>query len=41
MPPSGLATLALFEGIEDPLPAREGAIALPLGPGLGVEPGSS
>jgi L-alanine-DL-glutamate epimerase-like enolase superfamily enzyme len=39
MPPSGLATLALFEGIEDPLPAREGAIAVPLGPGLGVEPG--
>jgi L-alanine-DL-glutamate epimerase-like enolase superfamily enzyme len=39
MPPSGLATLELFEGIENPLPAREGAIALPLAPGLGVEPG--
>jgi len=39
MPPSGLATLSLFEGIEDPLPAHDGAIALPSGPGLGVEPG--
>jgi L-Ala-D/L-Glu epimerase len=39
MPHCGLATLELFEGIENPLPAREGAIALPPGPGLGVEPG--
>jgi L-alanine-DL-glutamate epimerase-like enolase superfamily enzyme len=28
----------MFEGLEDPLPAREGAIALPQKPGLGVEP---
>jgi L-alanine-DL-glutamate epimerase-like enolase superfamily enzyme len=34
----GLATLALFEGLEDPLPVRSGKIAVPLGPGLGVEP---
>jgi len=38
MPPCGLATLGLFAGLEDPLPAREGAIALPSGPGLGVAP---
>jgi L-Ala-D/L-Glu epimerase len=36
----GLATLALFEGLEDPLPARDGAIALPSGPGLGLEAGA-
>jgi L-alanine-DL-glutamate epimerase-like enolase superfamily enzyme len=34
----GLATLALFEGLADPLPVRSGRIAVPLGPGLGVEP---
>jgi len=34
----GLATLALFEGLADPLPVRSGRITLPLGPGLGVEP---
>jgi L-alanine-DL-glutamate epimerase-like enolase superfamily enzyme len=34
----GLATLALFDGLADPLPARFGRIALPPGPGLGVEP---
>jgi L-alanine-DL-glutamate epimerase-like enolase superfamily enzyme len=39
MPHCGLATLELFQGIENPLPAREGAIALPSAPGLGVEPG--
>jgi len=33
----GLATLALFEDLEDPLPPRDGAIALPTGPGLGIE----
>ncbi|MGO9751194.1 MAG: mandelate racemase/muconate lactonizing enzyme family protein [Solirubrobacteraceae bacterium] len=33
--PCGLATLALFEGREDPLAPRDGAIALPAGPGLG------
>jgi L-alanine-DL-glutamate epimerase-like enolase superfamily enzyme len=35
--PCGLATLSLFEELDDPLPAREGRIALPAGPGLGVE----
>jgi L-alanine-DL-glutamate epimerase-like enolase superfamily enzyme len=35
--PCGLATLALFEELDDPLPARGGRIALPAGPGLGVE----
>jgi L-alanine-DL-glutamate epimerase-like enolase superfamily enzyme len=34
----GLATLALFEGLENPLPAREGKIALPTIGGLGVDP---
>jgi L-Ala-D/L-Glu epimerase len=36
--PCGLATLSLFEDLENPLPAREGRIAVPTGPGLGVEP---
>ena len=35
MPPCGLATLGLFEGA-DPLPARDGVIAVPTGPGLGI-----
>jgi L-alanine-DL-glutamate epimerase-like enolase superfamily enzyme len=35
--PCGLATLAMFEDLEDQLPARDGAIALPERPGLGVE----
>jgi L-alanine-DL-glutamate epimerase-like enolase superfamily enzyme len=34
----GLATLALFQGLDDPLPARGGRIALPLAAGLGVDP---
>lgn len=34
----GLSTLGLFAEIENPLPARDGAIALPDAPGLGVEP---
>ena len=34
----GLATLELFEGLENPLPAHAGAIALPTAPGLGVDP---
>jgi L-alanine-DL-glutamate epimerase-like enolase superfamily enzyme len=34
----GLATLGLFASIENQLPAREGVIALPAAPGLGVEP---
>jgi L-alanine-DL-glutamate epimerase-like enolase superfamily enzyme len=38
MPPCGLATLELFEGLGDPLPVSEGAIALPERPGLGVDP---
>jgi L-alanine-DL-glutamate epimerase-like enolase superfamily enzyme len=33
--PCGLATLSLFEGREDPLPANEGRLAAPAGPGLG------
>jgi L-alanine-DL-glutamate epimerase-like enolase superfamily enzyme len=37
MPHCGLATLSLFADLDDPLPAREGAIALPSGAGLGVE----
>jgi len=38
VPHCGLATLELFAGIENPLPARAGAIALPPSPGLGVQP---
>lgn len=38
LPHCGLATLALFSDVDDPLPARAGAIAIPSGPGLGVEP---
>jgi L-alanine-DL-glutamate epimerase-like enolase superfamily enzyme len=38
VPPCGLATLALFEDLENPLPARDGQIALPTAGGLGVEP---
>lgn len=34
----GLATLDLFEGLDNPLPARAGTIARPSSPGLGVEP---
>ncbi len=36
--PCGLATLALFEDLEDPLPARDGKISLPTSGGLGVDP---
>jgi L-alanine-DL-glutamate epimerase-like enolase superfamily enzyme len=36
--PSGLATLALFDGLAEMLPVIEGRIAVPPGPGLGVEP---
>jgi len=36
--PSGLATLGMFEDLENPLPPRQGRIALPAGPGLGVDP---
>jgi L-alanine-DL-glutamate epimerase-like enolase superfamily enzyme len=38
VPACGLATLGLFEDLEDPLPVRDGRIALPTGGGLGVEP---
>jgi L-alanine-DL-glutamate epimerase-like enolase superfamily enzyme len=38
VPHCGLATLSHFAGLENPLPARAGAIALPIAPGLGVEP---
>ncbi len=38
VPACGLATLDMFEELENPLPAREGRIAPPTGPGLGVEP---
>jgi L-Ala-D/L-Glu epimerase len=38
LPHCGLATLGLFEGLDDPLPPRDGAIELPSGPGLGVDP---
>jgi L-Ala-D/L-Glu epimerase len=38
LPYCGLATLGMFAGMRDPLPPRGGAIALPEGPGLGVEP---
>ncbi len=38
LPACGLATLAMFEGIGDPLAAVDGAICVPDGPGLGVEP---
>jgi L-Ala-D/L-Glu epimerase len=36
MPHCGLATLELFEDLENPLPATGGVIALPSAPGLGV-----
>lgn len=38
MPHCGLATLSLFEHLEDPLPARAGRIAVPTAGGLGVDP---
>ena len=38
VPHCGLATLGMFTGIEDPLPVRDGEIALPSAAGLGVEP---
>jgi L-alanine-DL-glutamate epimerase-like enolase superfamily enzyme len=38
VPYCGLATLGMFAGIEDPLPARDGEIEVPSGPGLGVAP---
>jgi o-succinylbenzoate synthase len=38
-PACGLATLALFADVEDPFRPRDGKIAVPVGPGLGVGPG--
>lgn len=38
VPYCGLATLGLFDQIDDPLPVREGRISVPTGPGLGVAP---
>jgi L-Ala-D/L-Glu epimerase len=38
MPHCGLATLGLFEDLDDPLPVRGGQIAVPSGGGLGVDP---
>jgi o-succinylbenzoate synthase len=34
--PCGLATLSLFEDVDDPFPVRDGVIAVPSGPGLGL-----
>jgi L-Ala-D/L-Glu epimerase len=36
IPACGLATLPLFEGVDDPFPARDGRIEVPRGPGLGI-----
>jgi L-alanine-DL-glutamate epimerase-like enolase superfamily enzyme len=38
LPACGLATLGMFDGLADPLAPVEGKIAVPDGPGLGVEP---
>jgi L-alanine-DL-glutamate epimerase-like enolase superfamily enzyme len=38
VPHCGLSTLGLFAEIENPLPAKDGAIELPDAPGLGVQP---
>ncbi len=38
LPPCGLATLGLFEDLDNPLPVRGGRIATPATPGLGVAP---
>jgi L-alanine-DL-glutamate epimerase-like enolase superfamily enzyme len=38
LPACGLATLSMFEGLGEVLSPQEGAIAVPDGPGLGVEP---
>jgi len=37
--PCGLATLALFADLEDPLPPHAGSISVPRAAGLGVDPG--
>jgi L-alanine-DL-glutamate epimerase-like enolase superfamily enzyme len=38
LPPCGLATLGMFEGIDNPLAPGRGEISMPTGAGLGVEP---
>jgi L-alanine-DL-glutamate epimerase-like enolase superfamily enzyme len=38
VPHCGLATLRLFDELDDPLPARGGQIAVPAAAGLGVDP---
>ncbi len=38
LPPCGLATLSLFDGLDDPLVPNAGRIAVPTAPGLGVSP---
>jgi L-Ala-D/L-Glu epimerase len=38
LPACGLATLSMFEGLAEPLVPVRGEIAVPSGPGLGVEP---
>ncbi|MGI8595304.1 MAG: mandelate racemase/muconate lactonizing enzyme family protein [Solirubrobacteraceae bacterium] len=37
LPACGLATLGLFADLDDPFPPRGGRIAVPTGPGLGVQ----
>jgi L-Ala-D/L-Glu epimerase len=36
LPPCGLATLGMFDGVEETLPVRNGKMALPSAPGLGI-----
>lgn len=38
LPPCGLATVGMFEGLEDLLAPVKGAIPVPQGPGLGIQP---
>jgi L-alanine-DL-glutamate epimerase-like enolase superfamily enzyme len=38
LPHCGLATLAMFDELENPLPARQGRIRVPTAAGLGVDP---
>ncbi|HEY5286143.1 MAG TPA: enolase C-terminal domain-like protein [Solirubrobacteraceae bacterium] len=38
LPACGLATLSMFEGLDEQLAPVQGEIAVPRGPGLGVEP---
>jgi L-Ala-D/L-Glu epimerase len=38
LPACGLATLGMFDGVDDPLAPAHGEIRVPDGPGLGVEP---